>query len=662
MLVRPRRVMGLLATMAVIVGACGTTVSPTLTPAPSPSVSAAPSATPADGTAADFRFAIGGEPTYFSPSSTDSPTSWVNRLIYTGLYRVDNTGDVVPDLAVGMPDVSADGLTFTITMRTDATWHDGSPVTSADAKFTFDLAMSPRCSFNPTTCSTWAGRVASIRAPSTDTLVITMKGKYAPFYTFGLTLGLVPRSATEASYAAFVAHLGTVDPAAVKALADRVRAARNDAACASVSPPDPCSTTYFTADTETILSSAGVALPDKSRFVGTDGQTDAAAYAESLLGQLTDLNLTLQAGEADKLAAAYRLLDINLKPVGTGAYRFVSYTPGQTVELARFDHYYLFKPGPSRVLVEVIKDAAAASGALESGKIDWLPEITSSDALGALEADPRIKLSEFADLSYIYVGFNVRPGHVFSDVVARQAFAMCIDHAKTVQAATQGNAIPVNANIPPGSYFFDPSVPAYRFDVAGARALLESHGYVLKDGVYEKDGKKLRADLYVRQYRPQRATFAQLAKDQVARCGIDITVREVDYATVLVPLVYYPNDFDMYLGGWGDVKDPEDSNHFGCKHVTTKDNPYDDNFTGYCDPKLDQLQNAAAQELDRAKRKQILSQVQRYLHDNGPYYFLWTDLGHKGYSTSLATNGKLGPIDFTSFYDSWNIDSWVVKP
>lgn len=658
MSLRTRRAIGLLATLGMVASACGT---PTPSHGPTVAPATTPATTPAEGISSDFRFAIDGEPTYFSPASTDSATSWVNRLIYTGLYRVDDTGDVVPDLATAMPVVSANGLTMTITMRTDARWHDGSPVTSADAEFTFDLAMSPKCPFNPDTCSKWRANVTSVAAPSPATLVITLKDRYAPIYIIGLTQALVPKAATEASYAKFVAGSSAIDASAVMALAGRISSAQGDPACSGGTPPDSCSAAFFKADMEAILTSAGIALPDAARFVGADGKVDTAAYAGALLTQLVDLDTTLQAGNADRLAAAYRLLDINLSPVGSGAYTFVRYTPGQSVELARFDDYYRFKPGPARVMILVLKDAAAASAALQSGKIDWLPEITSPEELAVLKADPGIKLSEYPDLSYIYVAFNVRSGHVFSDLVARQAFAMCIDHAATVRAATQGSAAPLNANVPPGSYFYDASVPDYTFDVAGARSLLERNGYALVDGVYAKGGKKLTADLYVRQDNPQRVKFALLARDAVARCGIDITVKQADYSTVLVSLLTYPNNFDVYLGGWGDLADPANSNPFGCQHVTTKNNAFDDNFTGYCDPKLDALQTASAQELDRAKRKELLAQVQLYLHDNGPYYFLWTDLGHRAYNTKLATNGALGPIDYTSVYDWWNLDSWVVK-
>ena len=48
------------------------------------------------------------------------------------------------------------------------------------------------------------------------------------------------------------------------------------------------------------------------------------------------------------------------------------------------------------------------------------------------------------------------------------------------------------------------------------------------------------------------------------------------------------------------------------------------------------------------------------LHNDGPYYFLWADLLHRGYSAKVGTTGDEGPIDYTSFYDTWNQDSWTV--
>ncbi len=60
----------------------------------------------------------------------------VDRLIYSSLIKFDSRGDPQPDLAKEWA-VSADGKTYTIALREDATWHDGQPVTTADVIYTF---------------------------------------------------------------------------------------------------------------------------------------------------------------------------------------------------------------------------------------------------------------------------------------------------------------------------------------------------------------------------------------------------------------------------------------------------------------------------------------------------------------------------------------------
>jgi ABC-type transport system substrate-binding protein len=663
-----KRLLSLAGAVLIVASAC----SPAATTAPSAGAST-PVSTPAPTTAAataaptpasqNFRFAVDGEPTYFSPAANDLPSSWINGFLYSVVMRVNNKGDVIPDLLTAAPTVSADGLTFTLKLKDGIKFHDGSVMTSADVKYSYDLSMSPKCSFNATTCSVWFDNVKSVAAPDASTVVVTMKQVYAAMYLFGFAgTIIIPKAATQASYKKFAAASGAVAAADVTALTDKISAAQGDAACGTEAPPETCGSKFYTTDLEAILTKAGLALPDKARYIGADGAVDPGAYADALVTLLTDLNSTLLAGETDKEAAAYRLLDINLAPVGSGAYKLESYKAGQEVDLVRFEDYYLGGERPAKVLIPVIKDAAAASQALQSNNIDWQTEVTSSDALAALKADKNIVMSEFPDLGYYFFAFNVRPGHAFSDVVARQALGMCIDHDATVQAATEGNGAPVYGQVVPGSYFYKADLPKYTYDVTAANKLLTDNGYTKSGDIYvSKDGTKLTADLYVRSGRPQRVKFAQLASDQAAQCGIKLVVKEADFSTVLLPLLSYPNKFDIYLGGWANMTDPEDSALFGCDHVTTKANPDDNNFTGYCDKDVDKLLAAAKGELDRAKRKAILGDLQVKLHNDGPYYFLWADLGHRAYSAKVDTNGLLGPIDHTTFYDTWNSDTWIVK-
>lgn len=66
-------------------------------------------------------------------------TETVNRFaiahMYAGLYKKLEDGSVVPDLAAGDPEVSEDGLTYTIKLKEGLTWSDGEPVTANDFVF-----------------------------------------------------------------------------------------------------------------------------------------------------------------------------------------------------------------------------------------------------------------------------------------------------------------------------------------------------------------------------------------------------------------------------------------------------------------------------------------------------------------------------------------------
>lgn len=91
-----------------------------------------------------LRFALGGEVSLLNPIlSTDSVSSAVEGVIFSGLVKVNEKLELVPDLAERWT-VSPDGKTWTFYLRRDARWHDGAPLTAADAKFTFDSILDPK--------------------------------------------------------------------------------------------------------------------------------------------------------------------------------------------------------------------------------------------------------------------------------------------------------------------------------------------------------------------------------------------------------------------------------------------------------------------------------------------------------------------------------------
>jgi peptide/nickel transport system substrate-binding protein len=81
-----------------------------------------------------------GAPQYLEPvlAATDVDQDVV-RLAFAGLTQLDRDGSVVPDLATFTTD--ADGKVWTFTIRDDAKWHDGQPVTAADVVYTVTLVQ-----------------------------------------------------------------------------------------------------------------------------------------------------------------------------------------------------------------------------------------------------------------------------------------------------------------------------------------------------------------------------------------------------------------------------------------------------------------------------------------------------------------------------------------
>jgi ABC-type transport system substrate-binding protein len=662
-----RRSLGLLGAMVLIVGACG----PAASQAP-PAGSQEPGTSPGTSAAAvgDFSFVVDSEPTTLAGPPDDLPTAWIVAFLYSTLYQPNYKLEYVPLAADGMPEVSADGLEWTVKLKKGILFHDDTEMTADDVVFTYELLKSPNCRVNPDVCSSIADNVESIEAVDPNTIKFTLTQKYAPFISSGLGSPLLlPKAAVEESFGRFEAAAGNVDAAAVKAKVEEVEAAVADPGCTADPVPATCTYANYTTDVEGLLGQASIELVNKAQFniAGESGTDfDPEAYAQGVFTQLSDLNRSLTASAIDKIAASQKIIDFGKAPIGSGPLKFVKYNAGQNVELARWEKYFggttAVDPNkiPAKAFAVVIRSSAAATAALGNDEIQWQQKI-ESDAFTTVKENPNVQMAEYPDNGYYYIGFNLREGHLYADKALREAFSMCIDHAETVNVATAGNGVPVLANTPPFSWAFNPDVKPYVKDVAGAKAKIEGAGWALGgDGVYAKGNQRLSSILYVRVGRPQRLAFAELARDQLKECGIEVTVQEGDLNTVLIPKVLdYPNDFDTYLGGWSTALDPDDYSIFHSSEIPSKDVPSANNFPGWQSAEADDLLKRGREELDQEARKQIYFEFQNYIHDELPYYFLWADLAHTGLSKRVTSQNE--EFDLTSVgINYYNTDAWTV--
>jgi peptide/nickel transport system substrate-binding protein len=117
----------------------------------------------------------------------------VDRLIYSGVMRFDARGLPEPDLAESW-GTSADGTVYNFSLRPNAVWHDGTPVTSDDVIFTIELMKSP-ASFYPADVKELWSKVEIIRL-NDKALQFKIPEPYAPFLDY-MTFGVLPKHLLE---------------------------------------------------------------------------------------------------------------------------------------------------------------------------------------------------------------------------------------------------------------------------------------------------------------------------------------------------------------------------------------------------------------------------------------------------------------------------------
>ena len=103
---------------------------------------------------------------------------------YSTLYKFDpnDLTKVIPDVAAAMPEVSADKLTYTIKLRTDVKFHDGSKMTSDDVVATYQKIIFPPTGVLSPRAGAYAA-VDTISGPAPDSLVFKLKYPSASFGT-----------------------------------------------------------------------------------------------------------------------------------------------------------------------------------------------------------------------------------------------------------------------------------------------------------------------------------------------------------------------------------------------------------------------------------------------------------------------------------------------
>ena len=635
---RTWRYAALVATVSLLLAACGgagTSSSGGATGSDAPS--AGPGSSDDPGGETGFRdsitWVVDGQPGKISNGADDDPTADLAAFIYDALYEYNDALESVPNLAECEPD--ADELVWTCSIL-EATFHNGDPMTAEDVKYSYDLAISENCTYNPSICL--AGFVETAEVIDDRTIAFTLPQPYSPFTTLILpSLGIESKAVIEAAYDEFTGAASSLDPADIRAAG----AAIDEPAGAD--EPDLAGCEAALADAEALLNQAGVQPPRREDHT-FDGAFDPCSYGTVLSTDLLGVATSLEAEGLDAVAAVYSLLPFNRAPVGTGPYQLVEFEVGQSVILEAHEGYHRGAPATATMNFVIITDLVAAASALAAGQVDYVEEMTP-DAFEAVRNSDSVKIAEYPGFLHLELQFNVREGRIFSDLNLRKAMQLCIDKAGTVDAATNGTALPTESETPPASWAYNPDVQGVDRDVDAGRALIEESGWTMgDDGIYTRDGERLAAEVLVRAGQSDRINFMQLLAEQVRECGFDITVNPADFQTVLIPALdraWAEDGFDAYFGGWSASVDPDPFSLWHCSQVSTSEQPELFNYIGYCNAEVDEIIDAGLATSDQEERRELYFRFQEILAEEQPYLFAYAPLVRDGMHVGMTfTDGE----------------------
>jgi peptide/nickel transport system substrate-binding protein len=311
------------------------------------------------------------------------------------------------------------------------------------------------------------------------------------------------------------------------------------------------------------------------------------------------------------------------RPIGNGPYRFVRRQPGQLIELAADNQFFLASPGIDRVMFLTAKDPEARANLLLTGEVDAIDNIYSLPNWARLERLPAFQYYPVPGPTLVYANFNQRdpvdtaaPHSIFADAAVRRALLLALDRAGMIRSVYG----PL-ARVPDGplSAILNRSVdgPApIRRDTAAARRLLASHGWQDHDGdgVLDKNGRPLAFRLMIPSVVASRVALGTQMQEAWRRLGIGAELDVVDRNVYIERRT--AGRFDLELSAAS--QDPTPS---GLVQSWTCAGIGGSNVSHYCDPAVDSLLARAA--VGRAgKARQLYGAAVRQIAEDVPAIFL----------------------------------------
>ncbi len=279
-------------------------------------------------------------------------------------------------------------------------------------------------------------------------------------------------------------------------------------------------------------------------------------------------------------------------PVGSGPFRFVSFTPGQSLLVARFDDYW---DGPAH-LDEVeflsVTDETARANSLVSGQVEYAHDLSPATAR-TYDGDPRVQMLRAPQSAMQAFAMKLdRPP--FDNPAVRAAFRLLVDRPQMVSSVLAGFGTVGNDLFGKGYQYYAESIPQRTRDLDRARSLLRQAG-----------AEKLTVTLETAPAGAGLVEAATVFADQAREAGVTVELNQRPSATFFADTLR-EGSISSYRSGAMPIE-----SHISSRLVSGAAQ----NITRWSDPTFDAMAATAQSSLDREQRARSYLDMQRQLHE-----------------------------------------------
>ncbi|WP_030391093.1 ABC transporter substrate-binding protein [Kitasatospora purpeofusca] len=316
-------------------------------------------------------------------------------------------------------------------------------------------------------------------------------------------------------------------------------------------------------------------------------------------------------------------------PVGSGPFSFVSFEPGRSLLLRRFDGYWDGAPHIDELEILAAAEESARANALLAGQAEYAHELAPATAR-AHASGGRIGIVRLRNSAM--QGFVMKTDRPpFDDPRVRQAFFHLVDRQELVDGALSGAGEIGNDLFGKGSQYYPAGLPQRTRDLDRARALLREAG-----------AEGLRVTLDTSPVAAGLVEAAGILKDQAARAGVTIDVRVGNKDT------YWKDILDGgVLASFRSGAMPIES-HISQRLLSGSTT----NATHWRRPDFDDLYTQAQSTADPAARTALYERMQRRLFDEGGllvWGFADWIVGHAPRLHGVAADAPANTLDWARF-------------